>query len=742
MFSAPVTFAHPLPWWAFALAVAAAAALAWHTYRRFAAWPRRRNVLTALRGVTLLVLVLVLMRPVSHHTAVDARDVVVPILVDSSRSMAIEDAEGRRRIDAAAAFVTAELLPALEGGFQVELLSFGEALAPVATEAFHATARRSDLAGALAAAQERYRGRAVAGYVVITDGGDTGGALDTAVTAGALAPVFPFGVGATDAGGDREVLSVTAAEAVLDGSRVDLEVSAVGGGTAGTIELRLLENGRPRDVRHVRASADGGPIREVFEVSPPAGAAATVYTVEMPPVPGELVPENNSRSVLVQPPSRPRRVLLVEGAPGFEHSFLKRALAGDRGLEVDSVVRKGRNDQGADTFYIQASRGRSAALGAGYPPDAASLFTYDAILLANVAGDQLSTTELDTTRAFVARRGGGLMVLGAQSFLSRGLGGTAVEDVLPVGLSRRADTAVPAAAGRGAYRVALTRAGAEHPVTRLGLTHGETRKRWDGLPALASAAVLGPVRPGATVLATTNAAGGSRPLIAVQRYGEGRSMVFAGEASWRWRMMLPSSDRSYETFWRQTVRWLALGATDPVAVFPAAAAATGDEVVIRTAVRDASFAGIRDADVEVRLSGPDGRMREARASLEEGDGGAALFAAAFTPDQPGLYRVAVTARRGNARLGTATSALLVGGADVEMAQPWLNTALLERLAAQTGGHVIAAGQLARTVEALRSAAPAAALAVRKDLWHSAWSLIFIIGLLAAEWLLRRRWGLR
>jgi hypothetical protein len=31
-------------------------------------------------------------------------------------------------------------------------------------------------------------------------------------------------------------------------------------------------------------------------------------------------------------------------------------------------------------------------------------------------------------------------------------------------------------------------------------------------------------------------------------------MVFAGEASWRWRMLLPATDRSYETFWKQALR--------------------------------------------------------------------------------------------------------------------------------------------------------------------------------------------
>ena len=736
-----VSFAHPLPWWAFALLLAATAGLAWHTYRRFSAQSSRRLALTGLRFFALMSLVLVLMRPVVHQSTVDGRDVVVPILVDNSRSMAIDDADGARRIDVARDFIKSQLQPALDGRFQVDVLSFGESLAPASADSLSATARRSDLGSALAGIQDRYRGRPVAGVVLISDGADTGGDTDVATLGATLPAVFPFGVGSLDAGGDREVLSVTAAETVLDGSRVDLDVSALASGrTEGAVELRLLENGRPREVRHVRV-AGGGPIREIFHVSPPAGVA-TVYTIEIPVAAGELVPENNSRSVLVQPPSRTRRVLLVEGAPGFEHSFLKRALSGDRGIEIDSVVRKGKNEQGADTYYVQATRGRGAALAAGYPTDAATLFAYDALVFANVTGEQLSGSQLDATRDFVSRRGGGLMVLGAQSFLNRGLGGTAVEDALPVELSRRADAATSSSANRGAYRVSLTEAGAQHPITRLGLSDDDTRKRWDILPALAGAASLGTARPGATVLATTSAAGAARPLIAVQRYGEGRSMVFTGEASWRWRMMLPSTDRSYETFWRQSVRWLALGATDPVAVFPAAAAGAGESVVIRTAVRDATFVPIADAEVAVTLSGPDGRLVEARASMEEGEAHDVLYAATFTPEQPGLYRVNVTARRGGTEIASASSALLVGGADLEMAQPRLNAPLLVRIAAQTGGHVIERSDIGRTVAALQSAAPGAMMSARRDIWHNAWSLLFIIGLLTAEWLLRRKWGLR
>ena len=82
-----MTFANPLPAWALLGVVVAAALVAWQGYRRFAATPFRRRALTAIRFVTLVAIVVVLMRPVARRTDFDARDAVVPILVDTSRSM-------------------------------------------------------------------------------------------------------------------------------------------------------------------------------------------------------------------------------------------------------------------------------------------------------------------------------------------------------------------------------------------------------------------------------------------------------------------------------------------------------------------------------------------------------------------------------------------------------------------------------------------------------------------------------
>jgi uncharacterized membrane protein len=678
---------------------------------------------------------------VASRTDDSARGTVVAILVDTSRSMSVEDAVGGgRRIDHARQIVIDKLLPLLGDQFHVEVLGFGEGVRPVAPDGLSATARRSDVDEAIAGVADRYRGRPIAGVVLLSDGGDTssaGGRLEGGP------PIHALAIGSPNAGKDREILSVTAAEAILDDSRVELAVSAVSHGLGNApMELRLLENGRPVDQRRVIPAADGAPVREVFQVSPGRGAP-TVYTVETQVAPGELVPENNARSTLVQPPARTRRILLLEGAPGFEHSFLKRAWASDPGLEIDSVVRKGRNEQGADTFYIQAARSRSESLARGYPSTREALFAYDALVLANVEAHQFSREDLDRTRSFVAERGGGLLVLGARSFLRQGLAGTALEDALPLDLNDRGGDVVPASSARGVNRVSLTPAGEAHPVMQLAPGADETRKRWESVPALASIAVLGGPRPGASVLAVTSGPGGTpRALVAVQRFGEGRSMVFAGEASWRWRMLLPATDRSYETFWKQALRWLALPASDPIQLTLAQGSAPGETLAVRVAVRTPSFQPLENATVDVRITTPDGRVEGLRAAPVTGRGREGQYEASVRPESAGVFKVAADVRQGSTHVGAASGSVLIGGADVEMTDPRVNRAVLERLAATSGGSMLTESQLSGLPATLKSAGSAAALPVQRDLWHTGWSFAAILVLLGTEWMLRRSWGLR
>jgi uncharacterized membrane protein len=698
----------------------------------------RRVLLTGLRAAAWALLVFALLRPVALAPPTHASDALVAIVVDASRSMQLGDAGGGTRFDAARRSAAA-VARTLEPTFAVETLGLGDTLTPIGDRTAP-TGRRSDLGVAIAAVRDRHAGRPLAAVVLVSDGVDTSAGQ---VTGTRLPPVFTLATGAAEAPPDREVLSVEVGDAVLTDSVVELSATVSARGFRGEpVELRVVENGRAVHVRRVGPPADGTALTERFRVSPNLDGPS-VYNVEIASAPNELTTANNRQSVLVRPPGRARQVLLVEGAPGYEHSFIKRAWQQDRGLEVDALVRKGRDDKGRETYYVQAPRGRAGPLVSGFPATREALFRYDAIALANVGADLLGSAELELVRDFVAERGGGLLMLGARTLAPAGLSATPLEELMPVAATDRLGRAAPSSASSLAVGgVALTPDGLQHPVMQLGTTPADARDLWAAVPPLGSTTALGSGRPGASVLAVTSGAGGApRPLVAVQRYGYGRTMVFAGEASWRWRMRLPSSNHTFETFWRQAGRWLVASAPEPVAL-TVPAVSVGESASLSVDVRDAGFRPLPDATVRLRVT-RGGQTQELQATPDSARPG--RFTAPIPADQPGLLRVDVEARRDGAPVGEAHEWTLVGGADREWADPRRNDGVLDRLARATGGRLVAEGEIAELpalVAAAHAAAASAAPPEARELWHSPWLLLGLLAALGGEWILRRRWGLR
>ncbi len=702
----------------------------------------QQGVLMALRAATLGFLLFLLCRPVLLLPPTDGGDVIFPVLVDTSRSMRIADADGSTRLARAQALLSSSLLPALSKAGTVQLFAVGEGLADTGLDRLSADARRSDLLGAIAAVNDRLRGRQVGGIVVLSDGGDTGRqGLDPGGKPGA--PVYAVGIGSAEGVPDREVVALAAGDPRIDQAIVDLHVTTVQHGFARRpYAVRLLANNQVVETREIVPVADGAPTDVAFSV-PVDPLNPTVYTAEVVPDPTEMISDNNSRSVLMSPAARKRRVLVVAGAPGYEHSFLARALAQDPGFDLDAVVRKGKDDAGRDTFLIQAGGGRGAALTEGFPKTREALFTYDAILIGNLEGDFFGRDQLALLADFVSVRGGGALLAGGRSFLQRGIVGSPLEVVLPLELDdRRGNTParmLDGEGGSGLHKVTLTPDGLSHPIMRMGPATEDTRKAWADMPPLAAVAPVGGPRPGASVLAVTASSNaGTVPLVAVQRYGRGRSMVFSGEASWRWKMLRPSTDRTYEFFWRQALRWLASDASDPVALSLDANPAVGDSVGVTLEARDAQFNPVPDAQVEATLTLPGGDTRPLALRPSAG----AEHAATVVADTPGLYRIRAEARKGAALLGASERWFQAGGNDPEFADPRLNEALLRRLARRSGGQYASASDVGRMLSTLTSAVPRNAEPVRRDLWHQPWTIVLLLALLSGEWILRRAWGMR
>jgi uncharacterized membrane protein len=734
-----VAFATPL--WLLGLTAVVLLGMAIRTYAGAPLSRPRRVALASFRFLTLMAIAVFLMRPMAV-TPVSRGAATVPVVIDASRSMAIADAEGGTRYERALQLATSSDSPLQRalGDFRVELLELRNDVVPFgASRAPDGSG--SDLAAAIETVRARYRDRLTPGIVLLSDGVDTGRGAPAGDPS--AAPVFAIGIGDEQPPPDQEVLSLDVDREALPGSTIQLTASVVSHGQGrGPIDVRLLAGGRPIDLRRVAPDAEGLPARVEFRL-PPAGGEPIVYTVEVPSRPGETLRANNARHTVVQPIGRKRRVLFVQGGPGYEHGFLARAWAGDPFLELDSVVRKGQNDSGDATFYVQAAAARASSLTSALPVDRAALFAYDAIVIGNATADLLSSAQASALQAFVNERGGGLLVLGARSFGANGVAGGPIGDLLPV--TRRpvpvdaARASFPGGA-RAANHLTLTPDGETHPVLRLGQSRDETSRRWNEAPALASIASAGQPRPGAQVLAVASTSGVARPVLALQRFGEGRTMVFAGEASWRWKMQRPLDDRLYDTFWRQVARWLTAPSPDPVMVEIDADLQPARPATISVAVRDAAFEPLADAEVEVVVRDAQGASHALRATAEDAARG--RYVATWTAGSPGLVRITATARRAGDRLVSPEQAIFVGGADLETTDPRRHDSVLARLAEGSGGRLLdAAGieDLARVLQARVDASPAL---TTRELWHGPWTFLAVVSLLCVEWTLRRQWGLR
>jgi hypothetical protein len=217
-------------------------------------------------------------------------------------------------------------------------------------------------------------------------------------------------------------------------------------------------------------------------------------------------------------------------------------------------------------------------------------------------------------------------------------------------------------------------------------------------------------------------------------------MVFTGEASWRWRMRLPSEDRTHELFWRQAVRWVSAVAPDPVGVAPLPSMVPGSRMSLAVDVRNDEFAPIADAEVRMTVTRPGGTTQEVAARLA--DARAGRYSGELRFEEPGVYRISATASRDGRTIGRAGRAVLVGGADLEMADPRLHEDVLRRIALASGGGYLAADEAATLPSLLAAAAGGPSAPRLEELWHNAWIFVGLILLLGAEWALRRRWGLR
>jgi hypothetical protein len=148
---------------------------------------------------------------------------------------------------------------------------------------------------------------------------------------------------------------------------------------------------------------------------------------------------------------------------------------------------------------------------------------------------------------------------------------------------------------------------------------------------------------------------------------------------------------------------------------------------------------ITDAVFTAEIVLPDAARRPVRLTRQ----GDELVGSFYETDAAGDYTVVVSASRGGENLGTAQARFLVYEQDLELENPVPDASLLQNLARMTGGEAMTAQDFASFLDRfqLTRPDPIVEIQAKQTPWDTWPFFLALVGLLAAEWYLRKRWGL-
>jgi uncharacterized membrane protein len=721
-------------WVAAVLAVAFAVLLAreWRTLREVERRDRR-VVLALLRVATACALLALALQPQWVERRVRSVDGRVAVLLDLSRSMSVRGRSGSRAqeaTDLVARWRREDGVEPVWYGFgrEVRVLDPGE---PRNAAAFHEDDTR--VRGALETVV-REQGDALGAVVLVSDGADTSPRWSIRDVAPGVR-VHAVAVGAVTAGADDAITAVKADALAFLREPTEIEVSLKSSRLANEpVVVTLRREGRVVVEREAKLGMDGT-ARVVLPFTPDALGRA-VYTASIPLASDDAVPENNERVFLVRVERDKLRVLLVCGGPSWDTRFLRAFLKQDPTIDLI-------------TFFILRTPNDLA----NASPDELSLIpfptrelfeehlpSFDVVIFQDFNfGPYEMAQYLPRIRDHVRAGGAFAMIGGARSFAAGEYTHTPVAEILPVAL----DTGVAS----GAFRPAPASGMERHPLVELALEPVENARRWAELAPLDGANRVARVLHGAQALLVhpveRDLDGKSMSVLTVGESGAGRTLALAVDGSWRWGFTSAGArgdPSAYERFWDRALRWLARDPLlDPSRVrTDRERYAPGAPIEVRAVLRDAAFAPLAATKLELRLRDLGGKVL--RTAPVTTDASGAIVAELEAPPDPRGYAVGVGREGQPAPLAEENFVVDAGGD--ELSDPRSRPDWLRSLATASGGRFVAAASSAPGLaEFDRSRAQALGTVVRAP-FASAWYFAFLVVLLAAEWALRRAWGLR
>ncbi|MFM1874132.1 MAG: hypothetical protein RL398_3554 [Planctomycetota bacterium] len=705
------------------------------------------------------------------------RDEVAP-LADGWRAIGVADVASTARFDLVKALLAhrdGELVRKLAAKNALQAYAFSTGIEPlpmrnaavdsqpgaapqvaeVDLQAMTADGRSTDLGAALRGALDRSRGAEIASVVVLSDGrrnaGPQGGEIARLLAQRKIPHTFVLGIGDPSETQAVALARIDAPEKVfMKDPFVATGTISTQGYPAQTVRVRLVKvdaDGGEAELATQNAELPEGRAEVAVEWKNLTIESAGRYTLraELIPPDGEaFAAESHAKTTAVEVLEERVRVLLLAGGSSHEFQILRNLLIRDKTIDVTCW------QQSADPKFPQD--GDEGVRIEELPTVREQFDPYDVVVLVDPDPSRLPAQFCTLLQQHVVEGGAGLWWVSGEKYsleaVRPGSPMRELADLLPVEPDVEFIERNFHGFGRAfplPWALQLAAEGDEGVAGKLSrLVDGkdENRLLWNRLPGMHFWFQVRRAKPVATVIAEhTNpelARGGKNmPMFAVQNVGAGRVLWNGSDETYRWRSIRP---QAYERFWVKGIRYLFEGRIHAGnsrlnLTVDADRIDLGEALTIAAQAKTETLQPLIAERFEVAVE-RDGAPGEtlALAPVEAVPG---AYELRWRPTQLGNYRIRPVQRGGRA----VEVGFQVVPARVERRGP-MDRAELAAIAAAPGGELFETPEaLLRALDRVPARTVIDTVRTPHALWDGWFTVLFVVVVLAIEWILRKRFNL-
>jgi uncharacterized membrane protein len=740
--------------------------------------PNRMTVLLSMRIAALAMLVPMLFEPVIRYISVPKPERPLTFLIDTSGSMSFPDVQnGPTRLQS----IWQSLRPELDKINQHFVPSFytfdsgyRQLKSPEELARLQADGKSTDIVNAVTSAVTQMT-RDDAAVVLMTDGIDNTSANAADAVRMSTHPIHTIRVGSDQAEpasvanvavdniespddfvvNHETTIKATIKSTALANRVVDVKISEIdeNGKAIGELKSQKLV---------LQSTVEGQVVDLPFK---PTKIGLHKVAVWIDPVAGERSTADNRQEFQGLAIDPRIKVLYIEGSIRLEYKWTRQAFISDSNIELATFLRKSPTE-------IEAAGTVDGEPFKALPTTPDDWKKFDVVVIGDIDSSYLSLAQQQRIEQMVSN-GGGLLMLGGQNSFGPGdYQGSPIEKALPVFVGDKA-------IGQDKIKFVpkITAEGQTQPILD-GLTD------WFGLNEKPAAKPLPPIngnvivskpKSGAQVLLVHQDRQGpdAQPeiVLAVQRYGQGRSAAFTVDTTYLWYLPLRGmgQESPYNKLWGQMLRWLAgqdvrdrQRGAGMEAFINKTNYQLGESVKLRANVRDDHGDATSHALVNVTVTNSADKKPK-NLSLSPTDSQPGMYQLILPNPEKGDYEMEVVATKDGKELGRQKLAFTVIPPADELLKIAANPQLLTAISNETHGYHYELGQFPQFIDQLIRTDPKFGLPQEHVVpvdnfvralpelvrihpeWDPKYDLpiqgMMMIGLLVGEWFLRRRWQL-